>query len=300
MNVPYQPNAVTIARFDSTFLPIKTSRATFYLLLSISLSSIFVTLLAIECASRFGASGQSHPKEFVQGTCTLLDASDLTFLSPHQIHICLLISDPGILPQICSDTRITAAVENLLLALSHFRHLSKDIQRPPERSFEANGFNLVRRLFSSIHAFAKLVGSSCGAVLAVAVLHQRVLEWELRQLHVCTWCYQITVTLVSIFLSWRTCLWAWQKWRCRVRILRYRLPKGQPVKAGHVIRSTQPWCVFCLDDLHSGLLVTTRCSHRFHDECLRKWLLKKHICPVCRAPMIRQLPKLNGKTDNTT
>ena len=30
------------------------------------------------------------------------------------------------------------------------------------------------------------------------------------------------------------------------------------------------------------------CCHKFHDECVQKWLLITPSCPMCRAPMIHQ------------
>ncbi|XP_053312863.1 leukemia NUP98 fusion partner 1 [Spea bombifrons] len=42
-------------------------------------------------------------------------------------------------------------------------------------------------------------------------------------------------------------------------------------------------CVICHDDLHSGSVWELHCMHRFHKECIEKWLCKKQTCPTCRV-----------------
>jgi hypothetical protein len=34
-------------------------------------------------------------------------------------------------------------------------------------------------------------------------------------------------------------------------------------------------------------MVTTKCNHVFHSTCLKKWVLIKTICPMCRASLIK-------------
>lgn len=45
-------------------------------------------------------------------------------------------------------------------------------------------------------------------------------------------------------------------------------------------------CAVCLDSFksrqHARFLV---CSHKFHRQCLDRWLSRKNECPVCRSPV---------------
>ncbi|KAM4044908.1 leukemia NUP98 fusion partner 1 [Anomaloglossus baeobatrachus] len=45
-------------------------------------------------------------------------------------------------------------------------------------------------------------------------------------------------------------------------------------------------CVICHDDLHTDSIWELHCSHRFHKECIGKWLCKKQTCPTCRVQVI--------------
>ncbi|KAM3935157.1 leukemia NUP98 fusion partner 1 isoform 2-T2 [Leptodactylus fuscus] len=45
-------------------------------------------------------------------------------------------------------------------------------------------------------------------------------------------------------------------------------------------------CVICHDDLHTDSIWQLHCSHRFHKECIEKWLCKKQTCPTCRVQVI--------------
>ncbi|KAM4796316.1 leukemia NUP98 fusion partner 1 [Rhinophrynus dorsalis] len=45
-------------------------------------------------------------------------------------------------------------------------------------------------------------------------------------------------------------------------------------------------CVICHDDLHAGSIWELHCMHRFHKECIEKWLCKKQTCPTCRVQVI--------------
>lgn len=42
-------------------------------------------------------------------------------------------------------------------------------------------------------------------------------------------------------------------------------------------------CAICLGT--TGLYVTTKCMHDFHEECLQEWLRTNRTCPICRYPM---------------
>ncbi|KAG8450371.1 hypothetical protein GDO86_002863 [Hymenochirus boettgeri] len=45
-------------------------------------------------------------------------------------------------------------------------------------------------------------------------------------------------------------------------------------------------CVICHDDLQAGSVWELHCMHRFHRECIEKWLCKKRTCPTCRVQVI--------------
>lgn len=42
-------------------------------------------------------------------------------------------------------------------------------------------------------------------------------------------------------------------------------------------------CVICLDDYnHNHNVGELECEHKFHQECIEKWLMEKTICPLCK------------------
>ncbi|KAK7313079.1 hypothetical protein VNO77_37460 [Canavalia gladiata] len=43
-------------------------------------------------------------------------------------------------------------------------------------------------------------------------------------------------------------------------------------------------CVICQDEYNDqDKIGVLKCGHEYHEECLRKWLLEKNICPMCRS-----------------
>lgn len=53
-------------------------------------------------------------------------------------------------------------------------------------------------------------------------------------------------------------------------------------------------CSICMCIIEeTDLAVTTPCSHSFHDECLRRWMNERPICPICR----HELPPLSEEED---
>jgi len=43
-------------------------------------------------------------------------------------------------------------------------------------------------------------------------------------------------------------------------------------------------CSICLDLIHYIDLITTKCKHKFHEQCLQQWLDKDNYnCPLCRT-----------------
>lgn len=68
------------------------------------------------------------------------------------------------------------------------------------------------------------------------------------------------------------------------------LPKIK-VTAYDVEKNETNECVICLDELIIGEPATRiHCGHLFHEDCIKGWLKKSNLCPVCRY----ELP-----TDNT-
>ena len=42
-------------------------------------------------------------------------------------------------------------------------------------------------------------------------------------------------------------------------------------------------CVICLDDYdYNHNVGELECEHKFHQECIEKWLMEKTICPLCK------------------
>ena len=41
-------------------------------------------------------------------------------------------------------------------------------------------------------------------------------------------------------------------------------------------------CSVCLEDMTSNSnIVALECAHIYHEECIKKWLKKNSVCPVC-------------------
>jgi hypothetical protein len=39
-------------------------------------------------------------------------------------------------------------------------------------------------------------------------------------------------------------------------------------------------CPICLDPMHTDRVMLRRCSHVFHERCIRPWLRDHHTCPI--------------------
>uniref|UniRef100_A0A1A9VZT5 RING-type domain-containing protein n=1 Tax=Glossina brevipalpis TaxID=37001 RepID=A0A1A9VZT5_9MUSC len=48
-------------------------------------------------------------------------------------------------------------------------------------------------------------------------------------------------------------------------------------------------CAICINDfLSKEIIRTLPCNHRFHVECIDKWLQSNSTCPMCRARVIHE------------
>lgn len=57
------------------------------------------------------------------------------------------------------------------------------------------------------------------------------------------------------------------------------------IKAMYDTQAQADECVICtqaMTEEDSDFLITTECGHKFHDDCLSRWRMKKQECPVCR------------------
>jgi hypothetical protein len=50
-----------------------------------------------------------------------------------------------------------------------------------------------------------------------------------------------------------------------------------------------PSCAICLDNFSGDQkkVAELRCQHIFHVDCLNKWVETNDICPMCRAPILK-------------
>ena len=42
-------------------------------------------------------------------------------------------------------------------------------------------------------------------------------------------------------------------------------------------------CSICLEKLDSNCVSLYSCEHIYHESCIREWLKKNRICPLCRC-----------------
>ncbi|TXG66828.1 hypothetical protein EZV62_008103 [Acer yangbiense] len=51
-------------------------------------------------------------------------------------------------------------------------------------------------------------------------------------------------------------------------------------------------CIICQEDFSNHEKIgTLDCGHEYHAECLKKWLLVKNVCPICKSEALVQLRK---------
>lgn len=42
-------------------------------------------------------------------------------------------------------------------------------------------------------------------------------------------------------------------------------------------------CAYCLEDIDSKPTISLPCKHRYHGDCIVKWINIHHNCPTCRV-----------------
>ncbi|KAK2079725.1 hypothetical protein QBZ16_002120 [Prototheca wickerhamii] len=101
---------------------------------------------------------------------------------------------------------------------------------------------------------------------------------------------------IPIYLI-RDLYWTFRNFQQRVRdFLRYRrltanmdtrfptATEADLERAGHT-------CIICREDLTLGQRPKRlACGHVFHVHCLRSWLERQQLCPICRAPVVEPRP----------
>lgn len=45
-------------------------------------------------------------------------------------------------------------------------------------------------------------------------------------------------------------------------------------------------CAICLEENNKTGRQKLDCGHGYHEECIRRWLLRKNVCPLCRATVM--------------
>lgn len=50
--------------------------------------------------------------------------------------------------------------------------------------------------------------------------------------------------------------------------------------------SSDEECTICLEDLSCSKVMTLRCNHTFHQECIQRWFTSRLICPNCNATVL--------------
>jgi len=61
--------------------------------------------------------------------------------------------------------------------------------------------------------------------------------------------------------------------------------------AGVLVGSQNQSCPICFEDYEEDdkVISLPQCEHTFHPECVRRWLSKTSLCPICRKGVRRDL-----------
>lgn len=60
-----------------------------------------------------------------------------------------------------------------------------------------------------------------------------------------------------------------------INIQSFSISKGKPDNISRI-------CSICQEEILFSRLLTLRCHHYFHQECIQKWLERNNSCPICR------------------
>jgi E3 ubiquitin-protein ligase synoviolin len=55
-------------------------------------------------------------------------------------------------------------------------------------------------------------------------------------------------------------------------------------------------CPICMNDMEIGKAV--RCGHVFHMSCLKRWVERQQVCPICRQSMFSGLGEVSFSTES--
>ena len=58
-----------------------------------------------------------------------------------------------------------------------------------------------------------------------------------------------------------------------------------------VMAQSELTCSICLETIENNYIILYKCCHKFHKECIDRWLNKKNTCPYCRAEDIISMDK---------
>lgn len=57
-------------------------------------------------------------------------------------------------------------------------------------------------------------------------------------------------------------------------------------------------CVICKNCINTTNITVTECNHKFHFDCLHKWISISNTCPMCREVLIKNLEPIINDDDN--
>eukprot|EP00301_Raphidiophrys_heterophryoidea_P009032 c13335_g1_i1.p1 GENE.c13335_g1_i1~~c13335_g1_i1.p1 ORF type:complete len:289 (+),score=63.51 c13335_g1_i1:98-868(+) len=103
---------------------------------------------------------------------------------------------------------------------------------------------------------------------------------------VCYWLIVISLTVVSILLLVGCCLLMYLYRKKGLSQEQINALQGNEYKQGDIPQEDAK-CSICLLDYEPGdIVLTLRCHHHMHDECLKTWLQTNPTCPMCREPAL--------------
>jgi len=105
-----------------------------------------------------------------------------------------------------------------------------------------------------------------------------------------TWLWYDYGKRIGILLGLCDFSWALSKWwsDCvRARqvhpIDKFEARRKVTIRLTSVLIEDEWVCSICLDEDNQENVVKGSCGHRFHQDCIVKWVHSKTVCPLCRA-----------------